>query len=84
MDDKVDLGQFKATGAHRFDQLNAVRRFVRLGLFGRTERVGAVIEVTWADGEIEELVFDHTVGYPTNKPDVDWLAEWKAEIQNGQ
>ena len=77
----VDVGEFESPGAlTRFDELTLVRRYVRSQLAGRIQACGASVRVAWANGEVEDLRFDETVGYPV-EPVRDWVGEWKAEVQ---
>lgn len=70
----------RVNGRDIFADLNRVRTHVRKNLYGRTEPVGAILEVIYPSGEIEEWEFDHHVGYPI-KPKRDWMREW-AEQHN--
>lgn len=67
----------------KFDQLTLVRNHVRKTLAAHRQDVDGVkvseasVEVGWLDGEIETLIFDLMVGFPTNTSR-DWYAEWAA------
>lgn len=76
MTDKlVRVEQVHVKGLDLFADLNKVRTAVRTALYGRTEAVGAIVEVVWRNGDVEEWTFDHHVGFPVS-PVRDWYVDW--------
>ena len=78
MTDKlVRVDQVRVAGKDLFHDLNKVRTAVRQFLYGRTEPVGAIVEVVWPNGEVEEWTFDHHVGYPEGSSHEDFMRDWQ-------
>lgn len=87
--DPIYLGEAVMERMTRLDQLTIVRNHVRRGFDSHRqdvdgERVTEVsVEVGWLDGDVETLVFDRLVGFPTeidgSPASRDWYAEWKEE-----
>lgn len=73
----VRVDQVRVAGKDMFADLNRVRTAVRQFLYGRTEPVGAIVEVVWPNGEIEEWTFGPEVGYPEGSSHTDWMREWQ-------
>lgn len=78
MSDYVDCGQIRLYGRDVFEDLNLARTAVRVALYGRSEIVGARIEVTHPTGEVEEWEFGPEVGYPRNSTH-NYMNEWIEE-----
>lgn len=84
--DAVHVAEHALDQMPRLDQLTVVRNMVRRGIDAHRQSADgdslteAVIEVAWIDGDVEDLVFDLFVGFPTNI-ERDWYAEWKSETR---
>lgn len=82
--DTVHVAEHALDQMPRLDQLTVVRNFVRRGMDAHRQSADgeplteAVVEVAWIDGDMEDLVFDLHVGFPTNI-ERDWYSEWKSE-----
>lgn len=68
----------------KIDQLTIVRNHVRKWLSAHEESAEGdsvseiAVEVVWQNGDIEEMVFDSSVGFPIS-PARDWFEEWLRE-----
>lgn len=71
----VRVDQIRVQGRDDFNDLNRVRTHVRKALYGRTEPVGAVVEVVWPNGDVEDWTFGPHVGYPEGSQR-DWMRDW--------
>lgn len=90
----IHLGEVVMERMTRIDQLTIVRNHVRRGFDSHRQDVDGEkvvevsVEVGWLDGEVEELVFSETVGFPTmidgKESTRDWYAEWRAETLSGE
>ena len=72
----VRVDQVHVYGRDMFADLNRVRTEVRKALYGRTEPVGAVVDVVYPNGDIEEWTFDSHVGYPKGSSHEDYMSDW--------
>lgn len=72
----VRVDQVRVQGRDLFADLNRVRTKVREALYGRTDHVGAIVDVVWPNGEMEEWTFDRHVGYPEGSSVRDWMRTW--------
>lgn len=79
MNDKlVRVEAVEVKGIDLFADLNRVRTAVRKALYGRTEPVGAVVEVVnTKTGDVEEWTFDRHVGYPEGSSRTNWFQDWQ-------
>lgn len=70
----------------QIDQLTLVRNYVRAQLQSHRESVDGdcptevSLEVAWQNGDIEELTFTDSVGFPIS-PERDWYGDWLKELQ---